>query len=172
MSENLLKIERILSENQVSACYLAATKESPLAQLSLELPFEEEHSLSLELCEIPVPDSTVFLLQYFVPLPLPAPFAVDDLIPEFLISGTQDYIAHLNQVLPIVGLNCSGQRIYFRTTLSLDRISEEQLLYTIELIHSIILRVLPSLQSVAIGMQDAAQAIEGIDSLFLPNERE
>lgn len=172
MSKNLFRIEKILAENQISACYLAATKESPLAQLSLELPFGEENLLSLELCEIPMPDSNVFILQSFVPLPLPAPFEEDDLIPEFLVSGTQNYIAHLNQVLPIVGLNCSGQRIYFRTTLTLGTVSEEELLYFIELVHNIILRILPSLQAVAIGMQEATQAIQSIDSLFLPNEEE
>jgi hypothetical protein len=163
---SLLDIERLLAENDISASYLSATAENPMAQLFIELFPEEDNSLTTQICHIPLPDSEVFILQCYIQLPLPAPFEPDAEIPPFLISDLQTYIANLNQIIPLVGFNCSQQKMYFRSSLVLEQYSAEQLIYTLELLRYLIESCLPSLQSVAIGLEDVESAIARIPKLF------
>ncbi len=167
MSEHLLRIERLLAENDISAGYLSANAEFSMAQLQIDFSLEEEQDpLLLQVCHIPVPDSKVFILQFFIHLPLPPPFKPDAQIPEFLVAGVQNYIAQLNQILPIVGFNSSQKDIYFRSSLILEQYSEEQIIYYLELIHHLLRTCLPSLQAIAIGLDDVEEAIEKIPALF------
>lgn len=168
MSKHLLKIERLLAEHDISAGYLSANDEFPMAQLQLDFSSseDEENALILQICHIPVPDSDVFILQFFIQLPLPPPFKPDAEIPEFLVGGIQKYIAHLNQILPIVGFNSSHQDLYFRSSLILEEYSEEQLIYYLELLHHLLETCIPSLQAIAIGLEDVEEAIIKIPQLF------
>lgn len=172
MSQHLLVIERLLAENDISAGYLSATDEFPMAQLQLDFSAteEEDNSLSLQICHIPVPESPVFILQFFIQLPLPPPFKPDAAVPEFLVGGLQKYIACLNQMLPIVGFNSSQQDLYFRSSLVLEEYSGTQIIYYLELLHHLLVTCLPSLQSVAIGLEDADEAIQKLPQLFALRE--
>ena len=166
MSNSLLNIEQLLAENNISASYLSATSENPMAQLFIELFPEEENSLTAQICHIPLPDSEVFILQFYIQLPLPVPFQPDEEIPAFLISDLQAYIANLNQIIPLVGFNCSQQKLYFRSSLVLEEYSVEQIIYYLELLRYLIETCLSSLQSVAIGLEEVASAVANIPKLF------
>ena len=180
MSKELLEIERLLAENDISAGYLSANEDFSMPQLLVDFSLSGESeelaqkndALTLQICHIPVPDSSVFILQFFVQLPMPPPFQPDAEVPAFLVGGLQKYIAHLNQVLPIIGFNSSQQDLYFRSSLVLEKYSEAQLLYYFELLIHLLQVCLPALQAVAIGLEDPDEAIANIQNIFTAQEND
>lgn len=166
MANHLLTLQKEFENIDIASYYLSATPESRLAQLNLELQYSEIEQLAMEICEIPVPDSPLFILQFFVPLPLPPPFEPDEKIPEFVEGEVQKYTSQLNQVLPLIGFFCTNQKIFFRTTAVFEEYTMEQILYTLETIEKLIQKLLPSLQEVAIGMETATAVFSRIDQIF------
>lgn len=169
MSNQLLSIQSALQEIGLNGYYLPASPTRHLAQLTLEIKTGHLESNHLEICEIPVPDTELFLLQWYVQLPLPEPFGADDVVPEFLQDDTRQLCAVLNQILPIGGFNLFEGKLCFRHIFVSEIITPAQTEYLVQTIESEIERCQPLLQDVAIGLCDADSGIERIeDALQAP----
>ena len=167
MSDQLLSIQKLLHTKDIQSYYWPMNAERKLAKLVIEIQTTDTESNHLEICEIPVPNSEVFLLQFFVQLPLIEPFGPDDALPEFLQGNLHMYIGALNQILPLTGFNCADGKICFRHIFSCELVTPEQLLYLIETIERLVQICQPSIQQVAIGIQDSKTAIRDINALFI-----
>jgi hypothetical protein len=168
---NLQNIQKLLQQVDISAYYLAATTESPISQLIIEVQTAQRETNHLEICEIQVPSSPVYLLQFFLQLPLPEPFEADDCIPDFLISDVHEYMAILNQMIPLPGFNCTDRKMYYRHIFATENTTQEQLQYIIETSSKLIQICQPSIQDIAIGITSLADAIEVLPTLFdIPEE--
>ena len=172
MSKQLLSIQKILHHLGIDGYYRPVGPDRHLSQLSIEIHTGENESNHLEICEIPIPDSELFLLQWFVQLPLSEPFAPNDPIPSFQQSEVLAFCAELNQILPIGIFNVFEERLCFRHIFLSEIISQNQVEYLLSTIETLIQRCQPLLQDVAIGMQVAEHAIQNMDSLFEAIESE
>ena len=166
MSHQLLSIQSALQEIGLNGYYLPASPTRHLAQLTLEITTGHLESNHLEVCEIPVPDSELFLLQWYVQLPLPEPFGADDVVPEFLQDDTRQLCAVLNQILPIGTFNLFEGKLCFRHIFVSEIMTPAQTEYLVQTIESEIERCQPLLQDVAIGLCDAETGIQRIDEAF------
>ena len=86
VSVQLSSIQKILQQLGIDAYLRSRSSERPLATLGVEIQTGSQESNLLEICEIPIPDSDLFLLQWFVQLPLSEPFSPADLIPDFQLE--------------------------------------------------------------------------------------
>ena len=163
MSNQLLSIQSALQEIGLNGYYLPASPTRHLAQLTLEIKTGHLESNHLEICEIPVPNTELFLLQWYVQLPLPEPFGADDVVPDFLQDDTRQLCAVLNQILPIGGFNLFEGKLCFRHIFVSEIITPDQTEYIVQTIESEIERCQPLLQDVAIGLCDADRGIERIE---------
>jgi len=163
---DLQEIQQLLLNNDIESYYLTATKESPLAQLIIEVQTADQETNHLELCLIPTPDSEIFLLQLFMQLPLPPPFKPDDKIPEFIVPTVHHYLGSLNQILPLPGFYCAGKQMHFRHIFASQQPTEQQLSYIVETCSKMIQLCQPALQKVAIGDTPLQEAVETIPTLF------
>jgi hypothetical protein len=163
MSNQLLSIQSALQEIGLNGYYLPASPTRHLAQLTLEIRTGHLESNHLEICEIPVPDTELFLLQWYVQLPLPEPFGADDVVPDFLQDDTRQLCAVLNQILPIGTFNLFEGKLCFRHIFVSEIITPAQTEYLVQTIESEIERCQPLLQDVAIGLCDAVHGIERIE---------
>ena len=172
MSAQLTSIQKILQELGIDAYFRSQSEERSLSTLGVEIQTGTHESNLLEICEIPIPDSDLFLLQWFVQLPLTEPFSPADLIPEFQISEVMALCAELNQILPVGMFNVYQQQLCFRHIFTCEFVSVSQIEYLLQTIEGTIQRIQPMLQSVAIGTISAVDAIAQIDDIFLSNEPE
>ena len=140
--------------------------------MGVEIQTGAKESNLLEICEIPIPDSDLFLLQWFVQLPLSEPFSPADCIPEFQTLEVLTFCAEINQILPVGIFNVFQQQLCFRHIFSCEFLSVSQVEYLLQTIEGTIQRLQPMLQSVAIGSLTAQEAIANIDSAFGENESE
>lgn len=163
MSNQLLSIQSALQEIGLNGYYLPASPTRHLAQLTLEIKTGHLESNHLEICEIPIPDTELFLLQWYVQLPLPEPFGADDVVPDFLQDDTRQLCAVLNQILPIGTFNLFEGKLCFRHIFVSEIITPAQTEYLVQTIESEIERCQPLLQDVAIGLCDAVHGIERIE---------
>ena len=108
MSKQLLSIQKILNQLGVDGYYRPTGPDRHLAQLSIEILTGENESNHLEICEIPIPDSELFLLQWFVQLPLSEPFAPNDPIPCFQQTEVLAFCA----VAPAYDLSLSSEDFF------------------------------------------------------------
>ncbi len=166
MSIQLQSLQRILHSLGMDAYLRTQSAERTMATLGIEIETGPQESNLLEVCEILVPDSDLFLLQWFVQLPLSAPFAPSDPIPEFQIAEVLTFCAELNQILPIGIFNVFDERLCFRHIFTCEFLSQAQVEYLVQTIEGCIQRVQPKLQEVAIGTLSAQEAIASIDALF------
>ena len=172
MSVQLQSLQRILQSLGIDAYLRTSSAERSMATLGIEIETGPQESNLLEVCEIPIPDSDLFLLQWFVQLPLSAPFAPSDTIPEFQIAEVLAFCAELNQILPVGIFNVFDERLCFRHIFTCEFLSQAQVEYLLQTIEGCIQRVQPRLQEVAIGTLSAEEAIESIDELFSSNSTE
>ena len=172
MSNQLLSIQAALQEFELNGYYRPASPVRHLAQLILEIQTGPQESNHLEICEIPVPDSELFLLQWYVQLPLPEPFGPDDPVPEFLQDDARQVCAALNQILPIGTFNLFEEKLCFRHIFVSEIITPSQIEYLVQTIESEIERCQPLLQDVSIGLVDAQAGIAQIDTLFMGPKEE
>jgi hypothetical protein len=166
----LLSIQTILQELGIDAYLRTVSSDRALATLGIEIKTGTHESNLLEICEIPIPDSELFLLQWFVQLPLCEPFTPADAIPDFQIPEVLIFCAELNQILPVGIFNVYDKRLCFRHIFTCEFVSPSQVAYLLQTIEGCIQRVQPLLQQVAIGLLSGEQAIEQIDSLFSKKE--
>ncbi len=162
----LLSIQTILQDLGIDSYLRTVSSERALATLGIEIKTGAHESNLLELCEIPIPDSELFLLQWFVQLPLCEPFTPADPIPDFQIPEVLTFCAELNQILPVGIFNVYEKRLCFRHIFTCEFVSPSQVAYLLQTIEGCIQRVQPLLQQVAIGLLSGEQANEQIDSLF------
>ena len=172
VSVQLSSIQKILQQLGIEAYLRSRSPERPLATLGVEIQTGSQESNLLEVCEIPVPDSDVFLLQWFVQLPLSEPFSPADPIPEFQIPEVMAFCAEINQVLPVGIFNVYQKQLCFRHIFSCEFVSVSQVEYLLQTIEGTIQRLQPILQSVAIGSQNAHEAIDSIDTVFGESDNE
>lgn len=170
MSAQLSSIQKILQQLGVDAYLRSRSADRPLATLGVEIQTGTRESNLLEICEIPIPDSDLFLLQWFVQLPLSEPFSPADCIPEFQTLEVMTFCAEINQILPVGIFNVFQQQLCFRHIFSCEFLSVSQVEYLLQTIEGTIQRLQPLLQSVAIGSQTAEEAIGNIDSVFNDTE--
>ena len=166
MSAQLSSIQKILQKLGIDAYLRSQSAERPLATLGVEIETGAQESNLLEICEIPIPDSDLFLLQWFVQLPLSEPFSPADCIPEFQLLEVLTFCAEVNQILPVGIFNVFQQQLCFRHIFSCELLSVEQVEYLLQTIEGTIQRLQPMLQSVAIGSLTAEEAIASIDTAF------
>ena len=166
MSAQLSSIQKILQKLGIDAYLRSQSADRPLATLGVEIETGAQESNLLEICEIPIPDSDLFLLQWFVQLPLSEPFSPSDCIPEFQLLEVLTFCAEINQILPVGIFNVFQQQLCFRHIFSCEFLSVEQVEYLLQTIEGTIQRIQPMLQSVAIGSLTAEEAIASIDTAF------
>ena len=172
MSAQLSSIQKILQQLGIDAYLRTRSADRPLATLGVEIQTGTQESNLLEICEIPIPDSDLFLLQWFVQLPLSEPFSPADCIPEFQTLEVMTFCAEINQILPVGIFNVFQQQLCFRHIFSCEFLSVSQVEYLLQTIEGTIQRLQPLLQSVAIGSLTAEEAIDSIDRAFGDNESE
>ena len=170
MSAQLTSIQKILQELGIDAYFRSQSEDRSLSTLGIEIQTGTDESNLLEICEIPIPDSDLFLLQWFVQLPLTEPFSPADLIPEFQISEVMALCAELNQVLPVGIFNVYQKQLCFRHIFTCEFVGVGQIEYLLQTIEGTIQRIQPMLQSVAIGTISSDDAIASIDGLFLDKD--
>jgi len=170
VSAQLTSIQKILQELGIDAYFRSQSEDRSLSTLGIEIQTGTDESNLLEICEIPIPDSDLFLLQWFVQLPLAEPFSPADLIPEFQISEVMALCAELNQILPVGIFNVYQQQLCFRHIFTCEFVSVDQIEYLLQTIEGTIQRIQPMLQSVAIGTISSSEAIANIDGLFLDKD--
>ena len=168
----LQRIQEAFKEQAIDTYYLGATAEAPMAQIVLEIQTGEAESNHLEICVMPIPDSSVALLQLYVQLPLPPPFQPDDQIPSFLLPAIHQYMGTLNQLLPVPGFYCLEDQIQYKHIFAAADVAPEQLVYLVETATKLIQICQPSLQQVAIGGLSIDEAIAGIQALFADVDEE
>ena len=166
MTAQLHSIQSILQALGIDAYLRSASSERVLSTLGIEIQTGEQESNLLEVCEIPIPDSDLFLLQWFVQLPMGEPFSPADAVPDFQISDVLLFCAELNQILPVGIFNVFENRLCFRHIFTCEFVSAAQVNYLLQTIEGSIQRIQPVLQEVAGGTLTAEQAIETLDSLF------
>jgi hypothetical protein len=166
VSAQLLSIQKILQQIGTDAYLRSRSPERNLATLGIEIETGPQESNMLEVCEIPIPDSDLFLLQWFVQLPLSEPFSPADSIPEFQIPEVMALCAELNQILPIGIFNVFEKQLCFRHIFTCEFVTTSQVEYLVQTIESTIQRVQPLLQEVAIGAKSAEEAIASIDVIL------
>lgn len=172
MSAQLSSIQKILQQLGIDAYLRSRAPDRPLATLGVEIQTGAKESNLLEICEIPIPDSDLFLLQWFVQLPLSEPFSPADCIPEFQTLEVMTFCAEINQILPVGIFNVFEQQLCFRHIFSCEFLSVSQVEYLLQTIEGTIQRLQPVLQSVAIGSLSALEAIQNIDAVFSESETE
>lgn len=170
MSAQLTSIQKILQELGIDAYFRSQSEDRSLSTLGIEIQTGTNESNLLEICEISIPDSDLFLLQWFVQLPLAEPFSPADLIPEFQISEVMALCAELNQILPVGIFNVYQQQLCFRHIFTCEFVSVGQIEYLLQTIEGTIQKIQPMLQSVAIGTISSNDAIARIDDLFLDKD--
>ena len=163
---SLKHIQKLLQQIDIPSYYLSANEDTSIGQLLIEIQTAERETNHLEICEIKVPDSPVYLLQFFMQMPLPEPFAADDCIPEFLVADVHGYMAVLNQIIPLPGFNCTDQKMYYRHIFATENPTEEQLQYIIETSTKLIQICQPSIQEIAIGITSLSDAVTDVASIF------
>jgi len=166
VTAQLHSIQSILQELGIDAYLRSASSDRALSTLGIEIQTGEQESNLLEICEIQIPDSELFLLQWFVQLPMGEPFSPADAVPDFQIPDVLLFCAELNQILPVGIFNIFENRLCFRHIFTCEFVSAAQVEYLLQTIEGSIQRIQPVLQEVAGGTLTAEQAIDTIDSLF------
>jgi hypothetical protein len=172
VTAQLHSIQSILQELGIDAYLRSASSDRALSTLGIEIQTGERESNLLEICEISIPDSELFLLQWFVQLPMGEPFSPADAIPDFQIPEVLLFCAELNQILPVGIFNIFENRLCFRHIFTCEFVSATQVEYLLQTIEGSIQRIQPLLQEVAIGTITSEQAIDTIDSLFTNPEED
>ena len=166
MSVQLKSLQRILDDLGIQSYYWGVSEERSRPMLVVEIQSTEDECNHLEICEIAIPETELFLLQSYVQLPLSPPFGPNDELPDFLRGDVLQYIAALNHVLPIMGFSCVEGKLCFRHIFPCEFMTPTQLQYLIETIEQLIQYCQPSIQQVAIGSLDLQDAIHNIPTLF------